>query len=101
MISFLEPAMDSPVIAGLEQYETIVALDQPEYIPLRTVQADIEGHPNVRKVFSRWTLTPEQRQAVANGDDILIEQLTFGAITPLRVIVGTPNREDFIDSLLP
>lgn len=94
MISFLEPAQDRPVIAGLEHYETIVALDQPEYIPLRTLQVNLD-HSDVRKVFSRWTLTPEQRQAVANGDDILIEQLTFGAVTPLRVIVGTPNREDF------
>jgi hypothetical protein len=95
MISFLEPAQDRPVIAGLQEHEIIIALDQPQYIPLRTLQFAIEGQPEVKRVFSRWTLTPEQRQAVANGDDILIDQLTFGrGVTPLRVIVGTPDQKD-------
>jgi hypothetical protein len=60
MISFLEPAQDRPVIAGMEHRKFCVIT---VHAPTDITSAGF----GCRKVFSRWTLTPEQRQAVANG----------------------------------
>jgi hypothetical protein len=62
MFEYLHPA-DQPVIDGLEKHEIIWAEDQPPYIPLRS----LTSKNNERRVLSRWTLTPEQRKAVAEG----------------------------------
>ncbi|HWQ97243.1 MAG TPA: hypothetical protein VN538_03995 [Clostridia bacterium] len=77
---YLLPA-DRPVVDGLEKHEVVYAKDQPEYLPLRclrSVSADV-------KVMSRWTLTPEQRKAVAEGADIFLTLFTFGQ--PLQPII--------------
>lgn len=92
MFEYLQPA-DKPVIDGLEKHETVWAKDQPEYNPLRTLTSKTDD----RKVLSRWTLTPEQRKAVADGADIYLELLTFG--TPLQPIMmavsDKPNPDYF------
>lgn len=48
--------------------------NQPEYRPLPSVLFDGSNG----RVLSRWTLTPEERKKVADGEDLYIEQLTFG-----------------------
>lgn len=82
MSDYLMPA-DRPVIEGLEQHEVVYAKDQPEYIPLRTLRS-ADG-----RVLSRWGLTPEQRQAVSEGEDVLLELSTFGGpLQPIRMALS-------------
>jgi len=77
---------DGPIFDGLESKEIIYAKDQPEYIPLRTL---VSAGPD-RKVISRWTLTNEQRKAVAEGADIFLQLLTFGRpLQPILMAVGS------------
>lgn len=79
-ISFLQPK-DGPVIPGEEAREIVFAKNQPEYIPLRTiVGAGIE-----RPVLSRWAPTDEQRERIAEGEDLYLRLLTFGG--PLQPIM--------------
>lgn len=76
-MDYLKPK-DGPVVEGREAEEVVFAKDQPEYIPLRTlVYETYPGSKDIR-VISRWTLTPEQRQAVLDGADIYLTCLTFG-----------------------
>lgn len=84
MFQYLQPK-NGPVINGMEEQEVVYAKDQPEYIPLRTL---VSKGPE-RSVFSRWTLTPEQRKAVAEGADIFLELLTYGGpLQPIRMAIG-------------
>jgi hypothetical protein len=84
---FLNPH-DGPVVPGLEGYETVYAREQPQYRPLRALR--MQSVPGV-PVLSRWTLTPEQRQAVASGADIYLQLLTFGNdLQPCLLSIGEP-----------
>lgn len=81
---------DGPVMPGMEQHEVVYAKNQPQYQPLRTLIVD--PGPQYR-VMSRWTLTPEQRKAVAEGADIFLTVLTFR--NPLQpVLIGIDNPEE-------
>ena len=83
-MEYLQPA-DRPVVEGLEQHEIVMGRDQPEYNPLRC----LAGNTTNGERLSRWTLTPEQREAVANGADIFVELLTFNLeMNPIRVGIG-------------
>jgi hypothetical protein len=90
VFQYLKPK-DGPVFDGLEQHEVVYAKDQPEYIPLRTL---VSSGPK-RKAISRWTLTPEQRAAIAAGADIFLELSTFGyPLHPIRMMVCDDNTND-------
>lgn len=92
MFEYLQPA-DRPVIDGLDAYEFVIAKDQPEYMPLRC----LVGNTPQGERLSRWTLTPEQRQAIADGADIFLELLTFNSpMNPIRIAVSDgPNPDLF------
>lgn len=93
MFEYLQPA-DCPVIEGLEPYEVVMAKDQQDvYNPLRI----LPGATRQGERLSRWTLTPEQREAIANGADIFLELLTFNTpMQPIRMAVGdAPTAEVF------
>lgn len=76
---------DGPVIEGMESEELVYAADQPEYLPLRTLRS--KG--SWGRVISRWTFTPEQREAIAAGADVLLELSTFGRpLQPIRMMVS-------------
>lgn len=81
MYEFLKPK-DGPVVEGMEAEEVVYAKDQPEYIPLRTLQGNAPRVP----VLSRWTLTTKQRELIANGADIYLEINTF-----INRETGRPN----------
>lgn len=69
----------SPVLtAEFQPAEVVYAKDQPEYIPLPVIRSP-RG-----VVMSRWTLTSEEREAVASGADILLCCHTFNQ--PLQPI---------------
>lgn len=84
MFRYLMPK-DGPVIEGLESKEVVYAKNQPEYLPLRTlVSKGPEG-----RVISRWTFSPEQRKAIADGEDIFVMLLTFTqALQPIQIATG-------------
>lgn len=76
---------DRSVVEGLEQFEIEIAKDDPDYNCLRA----LVSHTDEARVLSRWTLTPEQRAAVAEGADIYLELITFGmGLQPVRMAVG-------------
>jgi hypothetical protein len=84
---YLNPK-DGPVFEGLEHKEVVYAKDQPQYRPLRTLVSSGED----RKVISRWTLTDEQRIAVANGADIFLTLATYGSpLQPILMAVSSGN----------
>lgn len=91
MFDFIQPA-DKPVIDSLEEFEITYAKDQPEYNPLRTLRSRTEK----AAVLSRWSLTPEQRKAVADGADIFLELWTFGRpLQPIRMAVSDHPNPDY------
>lgn len=84
MYDFLQPR-DGAVVDGLEDREVTYAEEQPQYTPLRTLRSIGPEH----RVISRWTLTDEQRKAVADGADLFLELLTFGdPLQPIRIAVS-------------
>ena len=83
MFDYLMASID-PVVDGLEDFEKIYALDQPQYIPLRTLPGE-----NGNSAITRWELTPEQRQAIVDGADIFLEVIHFkGPLAPVRMAIG-------------
>jgi hypothetical protein len=92
MFEYLQPA-PRPVIDGLESHELVMGRGQEQYNPLRCLPSnDADGFR-----LSRWTLTPEQRQAVAEGADIFLELMTFNhPMNPIRIAVSdSPNKTFF------
>lgn len=88
----LQPA-DRPVINGLQEHEIVLAKNQSQYTPLRVLRSRTpEG-----RCMSRWSPTPEQRQAIADGADIFLQQLTFDSLfQPVCLSVGTePLNPDY------
>jgi hypothetical protein len=79
---YLVPAQ-GPVIDGLEDHEKIYALEQGQYLPLRTLPGE-----NGNSAIYRCELTAEQRKAVSEGADFLIEILHYGGLlAPTRVMI--------------
>ena len=66
----------------------VLAEHQPQYQPLPIVR--ILGPEG--RVISKWTLTDEERMAIAAGADLFIEQLTFNEyFQPILPTVGLRN----------
>ena len=85
---YLHPAI-GPVVDGLDDAEKIYALEQAQYTPIRTIPGE-----NGNSAIYRCELTPEQRQMVAEGADVLIEILHYGGpLAPSRVMLL--NQQDF------
>jgi len=76
-----------PVSPNTGAPELTFAADQPQYIPVSVAVYDYP--PLSRGLLTRWSLTPEERTRVANGEDIYVMQLNFSTpMTPLKVTVG-------------
>jgi hypothetical protein len=85
MIDYIGPK-DGPVVPGEELREVIYARDQREYLPLRTLRGSVTEVP----VLSRWSPTPEQRQAIVEGKDIFLNLFTFGRpLQPIQMFVAS------------
>lgn len=80
---YLTPAIGA-VVKGLENHETIYALEQMgEFNPIRTLQGE-----HGKSAIYRMELTDAQRQIIAEGGDVLIEILHFGGpLAPSRVMI--------------
>ena len=64
----------SPVLKGFEEYEIVLAKDQPQYMPLPVVISEGE---EVRMI-SRWEFSELEKEQIAEGGSLILEQLTFG-----------------------
>lgn len=86
------PQPKSPVVAGLEQHETVFGgptVGQPQYMGLPAL---VSRDPQ-RRVLSRWELSPEEREMIANGADVYVSLMTFGA--PYQpTVVFVANKAD-------
>jgi len=85
----------SPVLT--EEYvelEKVIALDQPEYAPIIILPLSFSDGTIAAAV--RFRFSSEERQAIANGADLLITELTFGKpYTPLNLAVCKPESNPF------
>jgi len=80
---------DGPVVAGLEQHETVFAKNQPQYIPMRTLPGE---HGN--SAIARFHPTEAQRKAIAEGADLYLEILHYrGPLAPSRLMVMSEPQE--------
>jgi hypothetical protein len=61
-------------------------------------QAEYRDLPSIRTpngyVITRWTLTNEERAAVARGEDVFITLLSHGPINPFFATVGPVDWRD-------
>lgn len=75
------------IAPGTGAPEVTVAENQPEY---ETVVVAVYRHErNVRTLLTRWQPTPDERAAIARGEDIYVGQLNGGGpMTPLVVTAG-------------
>jgi hypothetical protein len=70
--------------------EITVAEDQHEYLTLTA--ALVEWDDGSRGILTRWRLTHNEKERVANGEDLYITVLTFGQpLQPIAVVVGEPD----------
>jgi hypothetical protein len=77
-----------PISPRTGAVELVLAKDQPQYIPLPAALYHDSSTGSVELV-TRWTLTDEERLAVAEGADIFLGTLTFDQpYQPVRMQVG-------------
>lgn len=66
----------------------VYAEGQPQYRLLPAVRLDSDD----RRVISCWSLTDDERAAIANGADLYLQQLTFGIdLQPILPTIGLPQ----------
>lgn len=81
----------SPVIDGNEPFEVVYAADQPEYTPLPALRTE-------KALITRWRLSDEERQWIANGGDLFIAVLHFGQ--PLQPLMPLATSADEVMAIL-
>jgi hypothetical protein len=76
----------SPVIPHTDDLEIVYARRQQQYQPLPVIRTE-------RLMMSRWQLTDEERQHIANGGDLFICCIHFGnGLQPIMPIAASPDR---------
>lgn len=83
-MNIVDPRID-PSLVPPGSRAVVIAEYQPEYQDLPSVRT-----PN-GYVITRWEFTDEERQRIANGEDLFITLLSQGAINPLFATVGPVN----------
>lgn len=81
----------SPVWSEKEvEIERIIALDQPEYLPI--VSLPVRFQDGLSGLSVRFRFTDDERKAIADGGDLVITELTFGGpFTPLCTHICPPG----------
>jgi hypothetical protein len=73
--------------------QVTLAVNQEEYEPL-TVALYINTDLNSPVLYSRWKLSEEERQALIDGQDIFVGQVTYGQpLQPVSIQVGNGGLE--------
>ena len=85
----------SPVwTEALVAHERIIALDQPQYLPI--VVLPVQFSDGTSGLSVRFRLTDEERFAIARGADVVITEMTFGRpFTPISVKAIYPNTSPY------
>jgi hypothetical protein len=85
----------SPVWTEKEvEIERVIALDQPEYAPI--IVLPVRFQDGVSGLSVRFRLTDEERKALADGDDLIITEMSFGGpFTPLSMQICKPETNPF------
>lgn len=87
----------SPVMNGSASIETVFGENQPEYIPLPALYLNQDNRP----VITRWRFTDEEREAIANGADLVHSQLTFWhSLQPICLQVCYPDQDPNLEHTL-
>lgn len=84
----------SPVLLNSDLPEVVLGENQPEYIPLPAAVI-----PSVTQTMvTRWRLSESERQQIANGHDIVLQQLTFGRpFQPVNLqVVAADQKPEFV-----
>jgi hypothetical protein len=79
----------SPVYTEeLVQFEQVIALDQPEYLPLITLSVPEYGNA----CLARYEFSKEERELIADGADIVVAEMLFGSnYTPMALEIVPKN----------
>ena len=85
----------SPVWTEKEvEIERVIALDQPEYAPI--IVLPVRFSDGFSGLSVRFRLTDEERKALADGDDLIITEMSFGGpFTPLSMQICRPDTNPF------
>lgn len=76
--------------------EHVIALDQPQYIPI--IVLPIIYSDGMTGMAVRFRFSPEERQEIANGKDLVITELTFDRpFTPLSLTLCAPDKAPLQD----
>lgn len=74
-------------------YEEVIALDQPQYEPIIILPyIDISTGEQIQACSVRFRLTDEERKQIAEGADLILNELTFSKLfTPIQLYVRMPG----------
>lgn len=90
----VSPDTGHPEITIAEEQEQFLTVVAALVANDKRARSLVGYYPDKREgpsILLRWTFTDEERQAIANGDDLYMMQLTCGAqMTPVAVSVGCP-----------
>jgi hypothetical protein len=86
-MDIVDPRVD-PALVPSGSRAVVFAEHQAEYRDLPSIRT-----PN-GYVITRWSLTPEERAAIARGEDVFITLLSHGPINPFFATVGPVNWRD-------
>lgn len=68
--------------------EQVIALDQPEYLPLVTLSVPEFGNP----CLARYEFTDAERKLIAEGADLVVAEMLFGKqYTPMALEIVPKN----------
>jgi len=77
----------SPVVPGYRIQETTISSKDPRVKPLPVIVTD-DGEA----ILTRWELSPEDRQRIADGQDIFLWVTNYGKpLHPINLEVITPE----------
>lgn len=86
----------SPVMPGSESIEIVLGEGQKEYEPLPAVFVDSDERPMV----TRWRLDEREREMIANGADVILQQLTFrNKLQPVNLQIVMPDENPVLIEL--
>lgn len=74
--------------------ERVIALDQHDYVPI--IVLPVRYSDGLSGMSVRFRLTDEERQAITDGADVIVTELTFGGpFTPINLHFCKPNESPY------
>ena len=86
----------SPVLTESEiPAEQMIALGQEEYYPIivcRVTFQDKDGEPKSVASLTRFRFSDKEREAIANGADLILSQPHHGPMMPIGLQLAMPDQ---------